>query len=172
VLFQTGRLSRYTTESPAAAWYFLYSFFKKIHNVNFFEKRSGFFRPVGGETQPLEGRPRKSCKLQDLRGALSNRAFEPMKTRFACGSMVLVLSCSQKFGSQSQIFVNKDVQFRPAGGEMSFRVRDRVSPVTLHELRGVDYSGLVPAPKARFACGSMVLFALFHKTFSRSENVL
>jgi hypothetical protein len=31
--------------------------------------------------------------------------------------MVLFLSFSQKFGSQSQIFVKKDVQFRPAAGE-------------------------------------------------------
>jgi hypothetical protein len=50
--------------------------------------------------------------------------------RIACGSMVLFLSFSQKFGSQSQIFVKKDVPFRPAGGDMSFRVRDRVTRVT------------------------------------------
>jgi hypothetical protein len=63
VVHQTGRFTRYTAESPAAAWYFFSSFFKKIHNVNFFEKRAGFFRPAGGETQPLEGRPRNSCRL-------------------------------------------------------------------------------------------------------------
>jgi hypothetical protein len=52
-----------------------------------------------------------------------------MKTRFASGSMVRFLSCSQTCGSQSHMFVNKDVQFRPAGGDMSFQVRDRVTPV-------------------------------------------
>jgi hypothetical protein len=41
-----------------------------------------------------------------------------------------VLSFSQKCGSVSHIFGKKDVQFRPAGGDMSFRVRNRVSRVT------------------------------------------
>jgi hypothetical protein len=50
-----------------------------------------------------------------------------MNTRFACGSMVRFSSFSEKFCSQSKIFLKKDVQFRPAGGEMSFQVRDRVS---------------------------------------------
>ncbi len=41
------------------------------------------------------------------------------------------LSFSQKFGAQSQIFVKKDVQFRPAGGDICFQTSDRVSPVML-----------------------------------------
>jgi hypothetical protein len=45
VVHQTGRFTRYTAESPAAAWYFFSSFFKKIHNVNFFEIKSGFLPP-------------------------------------------------------------------------------------------------------------------------------
>jgi hypothetical protein len=52
-----------------------------------------------------------------------------MNGRIACGSMVLFLSFSQKCGSQTYIFVKKDAPFRPAGGDMSFRVRDRVTRV-------------------------------------------
>jgi hypothetical protein len=52
-----------------------------------------------------------------------------MNGRIACGSMVLLLSFSRKCGSRSHIFVKKDVQFHPAGGDMSFRVRDRVTRV-------------------------------------------
>jgi hypothetical protein len=32
VVHQTGRFTRYTAESPAAAWCFFFSFFKKIHS--------------------------------------------------------------------------------------------------------------------------------------------
>jgi hypothetical protein len=53
VVHQTGRFIRGTAESPAAAWYSFYSFFKKIHKVNFFEKRSGFFHPAAGESGRL-----------------------------------------------------------------------------------------------------------------------
>jgi hypothetical protein len=38
VVHQTGRFTRYTAESPAAAWSSCYSFFTKIHVVNFCEK--------------------------------------------------------------------------------------------------------------------------------------
>jgi len=40
----------------------------------------------------------------------------PIKAGFACGSMVLVLSCSQK-NPQHDFFVNKIEIFHPAGGE-------------------------------------------------------
>jgi hypothetical protein len=33
----------------------------------------------------------------------------------------------------------------------------------LHDVRGPANSGLVPAPNARFACGSMVLLLFFFK---------
>ncbi len=39
------------------------------------------------------------------------------------------VSFSRKFGSQSQIPVKKDVQFRPAGGDICFQTSDCVSPV-------------------------------------------
>jgi hypothetical protein len=50
-----------------------------------------------------------------------------MEAGFAGGSMVLFLSFSQKFGAQSQIFVKKDVQFRPAGGDIRFRGGGRIT---------------------------------------------
>jgi len=60
-----------------------------------------------------------------------------MEARFACGSMVRFLSFSHKCGSQSHICVKKEVQFRPAGGEMSFRVRDRVTGTCFNIARSV-----------------------------------
>jgi hypothetical protein len=53
-----------------------------------------------------------------------------MKHSFACGNMVLFLSSSQKIGSESQIFVKKDVHFRPAEDNIHFQGRDRVSRVS------------------------------------------
>jgi len=59
-----------------------------------------------------------------------------LKAGFACGSMLRFLSFSQKCGSVSHIFVKKDVQFRSAVGNIHFQGRDRITPVTLHALRG------------------------------------
>jgi hypothetical protein len=52
-----------------------------------------------------------------------------MKTRFACGSMVLVDLFSQKICTQCKFFVKKDGFFRPAGGGISCRVNNHVTPV-------------------------------------------
>jgi len=49
-----------------------------------------------------------------------------MEAGFACGSMVLFLSFSQKCGSVSHIFVKEDVQFCPAGGDISRQMWDRL----------------------------------------------
>jgi hypothetical protein len=53
-----------------------------------------------------------------------------MEACFACGSMVLFYLFSQKFCTMCKIFVKKDGFFRPAGGDMSFQVRNRVTPVS------------------------------------------
>jgi len=37
------------------------------------------------------------------------------------------------------------------------------------ELRGASYFGLLTAPKAEFACGSVVLFFLVHKKIHRVD---
>jgi len=71
-----------------------------------------------------------SHDLQELRGAYSNCTFEKMKAVFACGSMVLLFSFSRKVGSRSQLFGKKNGRFRPAGGEISFQVSDRITCVT------------------------------------------
>ena len=55
---------------------------------------------------------------------------------------------------------------------MSFRVSDRVTPVIHTSYAVQPYFGLLTTPKAGFACGSMVLFYLFHKTFAQSVDVL
>jgi hypothetical protein len=69
------------------------------------------------------------------------------------------------------MFVKKNGIFRSSAGEISFRVRDRVTRVTLHDLRGGDCSGLVPDPNAGFACGSVVLFYPFSRNCgSESHN--
>jgi hypothetical protein len=36
---------------------------------------------------------------------------------------------------------------------------------------GTDYSGRVPDPDAGFACGSVVLFYLFHEMLARRANI-
>jgi hypothetical protein len=43
-----------------------------------------------------------------LRGGSSNRAFHPMNGRIACGSMVHVLSCSQR-NSLSEFLCEQDL---------------------------------------------------------------
>jgi hypothetical protein len=49
-----------------------------------------------------------------------------MEARFACGSRVLFLSFAEKCGSVSHIFLQKDVQFRPTGGDIPRQTRDRL----------------------------------------------
>jgi hypothetical protein len=91
------------------------------------------------------------------------------KTRFACGSMLRFFSVAQTCGSASHMFVQKDVQFRPAGGEMSFQVRDRVSPVKIRSYAVGILFWSVGRHKTRFACGSMVhVFSVAQKN-SRCE---
>jgi len=52
-----------------------------------------------------------------------------MEAGFACGSMVLLFSVSRTFGCLSQMFVKQNGRFRSAGGEITFQVSDRVTPV-------------------------------------------
>ncbi len=59
-------------------------------------------------------------------GAQTGR-LRPIQAGFACGSMVRYGAFSQKCCTKCNIFVKKLVLFRPAGGEMFFRVRDRVT---------------------------------------------
>jgi len=54
--------------------------------------------------------------------------LRPVMAGFACGSMIL-FSFFHKNLHFVQIFVKKDGFFRPAGGDMSFRVHDRATPV-------------------------------------------
>jgi hypothetical protein len=51
------------------------------------------------------------------------------EARFACGSMVHFDLFSQKICTQCKFFVKKVGFFLPAGGGISYRVNDRVSPV-------------------------------------------
>jgi hypothetical protein len=59
-----------------------------------------------------------------------------MEARFACGSMVLFFLFSQKCCTMCNIFVRKAGFFRPAGGDISFPKRDRVTPVAITFLSG------------------------------------
>jgi len=68
-----------------------------------------------------------------------------------------------------QTFREKGGLFRPAGGEISFRVRDRVTPVILQKLRSEHTNRAFHQMDVRFACGSMVLFRSFWKK-SGSES--
>ena len=51
-----------------------------------------------------------------------------MDAEFACGSMVLFIFIYKKF-YKVKFFVNKEGFFRPAGGQILFRVRDRVTHI-------------------------------------------
>ena len=68
--------------------------------------------------------------------------------------------------------MKKNGLFRPAGGEMSFHVSNCVTPVILQNLHGAAGSILVPDLNARFACGSMVLFYLFHTIFALCAKIV
>ncbi len=70
----------------------------------------------GLQPSRFDSPPRNSCHMQDLRGACLSGTFHPMKARFACGSMVHVLSFAQKCCTKCNIFVQKHGIFRPAGG--------------------------------------------------------
>jgi hypothetical protein len=54
-----------------------------------------------------------------------------MEVRIACGSVVFDLSFFIKHLHNVQMFYEKDGVFRPDGGDINFRVRDRVSRVTV-----------------------------------------
>jgi hypothetical protein len=54
-----------------------------------------------------------------------------MKVSRACGSMVLFLSFWKKSGSESHFFSKKEILFRPAGGDIHFRTRNRLTCVDL-----------------------------------------
>ena len=50
--------------------------------------------------------------------------------------------------------------------DMPFLLYKRTQAPKLHKLQdlyGANYSGRVPDPEARLACGSVVCFILFHK---------
>jgi len=74
--------------------------------------------------------PRNFCQLHDLRGGRTNQTRTSPKTGFACGSMLLVFSFAQNICTTCKCFVQKHGVFHPAGGEISFLVRDRVTPVS------------------------------------------
>jgi hypothetical protein len=86
-----------------------------------------------------------------------------MDAGFACGSMVLFRSFWKKSGAPSHFFSKKDGRFRPAGGEISFRVRDRVTPVILQKLRSEHTNRAFHQMDVGFACGSMILVFFFTK---------
>jgi hypothetical protein len=56
-------------------------------------------------------------QVQELRGACSNRMFDPMEAGLACGSMALFLSFSEKCCTVCNIFLKKHGIFHSAGGE-------------------------------------------------------
>ena len=72
---------------------------------------------------------RTSRYSYDVRGGRSIQAFQPMKARFACGSMVLYLSVFPKYALRAY-FGKTDEIFCPAGGGIPWRIRSRVTCVT------------------------------------------
>gem|GEM_PF-3169844 len=60
--------------------------------------------------------------------------------------------------------MQKNVLFRPTGGEITCQVNDRVTPVMLHALCGRSSNQAFHPLNGRVACGSMVLLVfLFQK---------
>jgi hypothetical protein len=129
------------TRFACGSMVFLFLFHKKIHVVNFFVKKSGVFRPAGGDTpRQIRDRlihgstgsfvvsfiswcswskraPRNSCYYQDLRGARSNGPFALDTGVVRLWQHGTFVSFSGQFGSPSQIVLKKHVPFHPAGGE-------------------------------------------------------
>jgi hypothetical protein len=84
-----------------------FSFSQKCGTMcHIFVKKIWVFRPAGGVS--FQGTDRKSCCGEELRGGHSNRTFAQMEARFACGSMVLLFSFSQK-NSHSEFFCENDL---------------------------------------------------------------
>jgi len=117
-------------------------------------------RPVGEPEAELCN----SCKSHNVRGGRSNRTFEQMKARLACGSMVRFRSFWKKRGSERHVFSKKDVRFHPAGGETSFRVSNRVRRVN-HRMYAV---GIPPGQMSRWPpakpAAAWCFFFFVHKT--------
>ncbi len=89
------------------------------------------------------------------------------------------LSFSETCGSERHMFRKKNVMFHPAGGESGRLSRqtpgfgtDRVTPCYLQELRGGHANRAFHPMEAGCACGSMVLFDLFHKNFALRAKFL
>jgi len=57
VPIQTGRLTRWKPDSPAAAWYFFVFLQKICTKCKFFARKDGIFRPAGGDIS-FRGRDR------------------------------------------------------------------------------------------------------------------
>jgi hypothetical protein len=147
---QTGRLTRWNPDSPAAAWYLLI----------FFTKRSVSFHPAGGDVQyqtqdrvmhisalavsrsSLISRPswsksppRNSCHSHALRGAAYFGLVTDPDVSFACGSKVCLYSFAQK-NSQREFFCAKEWDLPPCRRQIGPFIQadawfgtDRVSPV-------------------------------------------
>jgi hypothetical protein len=63
----------------------------------------------GSGTGPELAPPRNCCYVTRVTWSVPNQAFHPMKSRFACGSMVLLFSFSQK-NSQREFFCEKELE--------------------------------------------------------------
>jgi hypothetical protein len=143
---QTERLTRWKSVSPAAAWYFVH---ENLHFVQIFVNKEGFFRPAGACPERRRmGRysPPNPGRLMHVsigrfavfahvvlfvvqttdRVTRVNETRAPVEVGFACGSIGRFLSVSQKCCIKCNIFVKQNSFFRPAGGDISFRVRGRV----------------------------------------------
>jgi hypothetical protein len=92
-------------------------FTKFLHVVQKIGEKGGLFRPAGGEIHLQVENCVSPVTLQDLRGERANQLCTPLKTVFACGSMVLFDLCFQKICTLCKFFGNKDSLFRPAAGE-------------------------------------------------------
>ncbi len=67
--------------------------------------------------------------LHDLRGGRSNQAFASMNSPMRLRQHGTLFSFSQKICTECKFFVKKPGIFRPAGGEISFWVSNRVTRV-------------------------------------------
>jgi hypothetical protein len=106
----------------------LFLFFIKIlHTVQNFYEEDGIFRPAGGET-PFRVRNRVTPVI-DTTYAVDMQTGRFMRWKPDSPAAVWYFFYLFHKNSQREFFVKKHRVFYPAGGDIPFRFRNRVTPV-------------------------------------------
>ncbi len=135
-------------------------FRKKTEKVRCCRRRN---TPLSRANGPFERPPRKSCKIQDLRGGVCSGLVPAPNTGFASRRVELTISFSRTFGSPSQMFVKKTEKVQCCRRRIGAS-SDQTPGVYAHRVTRVKYrSYAVPDPQENCASGRAEDSDLFHK---------